>query len=125
VKVELEYRRVLFRSPASAESKASAPRQQDMPKVDEAKSELPKAEPSKTETAKPGEQPANGVKAANETAPSAAEAKKDPARLPDADKPAAAKVDPPKRTGQIPVFVSRKDSKLYVRQNFAPLYEVP
>jgi len=120
---------------APAESKASAPRQQDMPKqdmpkVDEAKSELPKAEPSKTETAKteiakPGEQPANRAKAANETAPSAADAKKDPARLLDADKPAVAKVEPPKRTGQISVFISRKDSKLYVRQNFAPLYEVP
>jgi lipoprotein-anchoring transpeptidase ErfK/SrfK len=108
---------------ATAESKASAPKQQDMPKVDEAKS--PTTEPSKTETAKPNEQPANGVKAANETAPSAADAKKDPTRLLDADKPAAAKAEPPKRTGQISVFISRKDSKLYVRQNFAPLYEVP
>ena len=94
-----------------------------MPQVDEAKS--PTTEPSKTETAKPNEQPANGVKAANETAPSAADAKKDPTRLLDADKPAAAKAEPPKRTGQISVFISRKDSKLYVRQNFAPLYEVP
>jgi hypothetical protein len=31
----------------------------------------------------------------------------------------------PKRAGQISVFVSRKDGKLYVRQNFAPLFEVP
>ena len=31
----------------------------------------------------------------------------------------------PKRTGQISVFISRKDSKLYVRQNFAPLFDVP
>ena len=31
----------------------------------------------------------------------------------------------PKRSGQISVFVSRKDSRLYVRQNFAPLFEVP
>ena len=29
------------------------------------------------------------------------------------------------RAGQIAVFISRKDSKLYVRQNFAPLLEVP
>jgi lipoprotein-anchoring transpeptidase ErfK/SrfK len=108
---------------ATAESKASAPKQHDMPKVDEAKS--PTTEPSKTETTKPNEQPANGVKAANETAPSAADAKKEPTRLLDADKPAAAKAEPPKRTGQISVFISRKDSKLYVRQNFAPLYEVP
>ena len=27
--------------------------------------------------------------------------------------------------GQIAVFISRKDSKLYVRQNFAPLFDVP
>ena len=32
---------------------------------------------------------------------------------------------PPKRTGQIAVLISRKDSKLYVRQNFTPLFEVP
>jgi hypothetical protein len=30
-----------------------------------------------------------------------------------------------KKTEQIAVFVSRKDSKLYVRQNLAPLFDVP
>jgi lipoprotein-anchoring transpeptidase ErfK/SrfK len=30
-----------------------------------------------------------------------------------------------KRSGQIAVFVSRKDSKLYVRQNFSPLFDLP
>jgi hypothetical protein len=30
-----------------------------------------------------------------------------------------------KNTGQVAVFVSRKDSKLYVRQNFSPLFDVP
>jgi hypothetical protein len=30
-----------------------------------------------------------------------------------------------KRSGQIAVFVSRKDSKLYVRQNFSPLFDMP
>jgi L,D-transpeptidase catalytic domain len=43
-------------------------------------------------------------------------------------KPAASKPDPAfslKNTGQIAVFVSRKDSKLYVRQNFSPLFDVP
>jgi hypothetical protein len=45
-------------------------------------------------------------------------------------KPAAAKNNPamapaPKRPGQIAVFISRKDSKLYVRQNFEPLFDVP
>jgi lipoprotein-anchoring transpeptidase ErfK/SrfK len=42
-----------------------------------------------------------------------------------AAKPVAAAPAAPKRTGQIAVFVSRKDSKLYVRQNFAPLFDVP
>jgi lipoprotein-anchoring transpeptidase ErfK/SrfK len=32
---------------------------------------------------------------------------------------------PLKKTEQIAVFVSRKDSKLYVRQNLAPLFDVP
>ena len=31
----------------------------------------------------------------------------------------------PKRTGQIAVLISRKDGKMYVRQNFAPLFEAP
>jgi hypothetical protein len=42
--------------------------------------------------------------------------------------PGASKPDPAfsfKNTGQIAVFVSRKDSKLYVRQNFSPLFDVP
>jgi len=39
------------------------------------------------------------------------------------DKAAAAKTDRPRRAGQIAVFISRKDSRLYVRQNFAPLFE--
>ena len=30
-----------------------------------------------------------------------------------------------RRGGQIAVLISRKDSKLYVRQNFAPLFDVP
>jgi hypothetical protein len=49
-------------------------------------------------------------------------------RLPESGKPAVQKPDAataatPKRSGQIAVFVSRKDSRLYVRQNFAPLFD--
>jgi len=44
---------------------------------------------------------------------------------PPAAKPDAAAMTVPKRIGQISVFISRKDSKLYVRQNFAPLFDVP
>jgi len=93
-------------------------------KPPEAKAETTTAE-SKADVAKTSETPADGVKAASDAPASAADTKKDPARLLDADKPATAKLEPPKRTGQIAVFISRKDSKLYVRQNFAPLYDVP
>ena len=50
----------------------------------------------------------------------APDAKKDPARLPGVAKP-----ELPKRTGQIAVFISRKDSKVYVRQEFKPLFDAP
>jgi lipoprotein-anchoring transpeptidase ErfK/SrfK len=53
----------------------------------------------------------------------AADAKKDQARLADIDKTLVAKIEP--KRGQIAVFISRKDSKLYVRQNFAPLFDMP
>jgi lipoprotein-anchoring transpeptidase ErfK/SrfK len=91
----------------------------------EAKADDVKADDVKAEASKPDA----GVKAVTNSSPSTA-AKKDAARLLDGEKPAATKPDPvaqtaPKRTGQIAVFVSRKDSKLYVRQNFAPLFEVP
>jgi hypothetical protein len=49
---------------------------------------------------------------------------KDQTRL-DNPKPVPAMGVTPKRSGQISVFISRKDSKLYARQNFAPLFNVP
>ena len=57
----------------------------------------------------------------------AADANKDQARPSDSDKMAPAKpaLAMAKGTGPISVFISRKDGKLYVRQNFAPLFEVP
>jgi lipoprotein-anchoring transpeptidase ErfK/SrfK len=60
---------------------------------------------------------------------SGAPANKDQGRMPDTPK-GASKPDPTsavasRRAGQIAVLVSRKDSKLYVRQNFAPLFDVP
>jgi hypothetical protein len=69
------------------------------------------------------------VKAVTDIRPATPDLNKDQARL-DADKAAVSKSDPaivapPKRSGQIAAFVSRKDSKLYVRQNFSPLFEVP
>jgi hypothetical protein len=49
-------------------------------------------------------------------------AKKDETRI---APPAKVVKESPRRTGQIAVFISGKDSKLYVRQNFAPLFDVP
>ena len=74
--------------------------------------ESAKAEASKLEQA----EPAKAVAAS-------ADVKKDTARLPGAEK--AAKTEASRRPGQIAVFVSRKDSKLYVRESFKPQFEVP
>jgi hypothetical protein len=62
--------------------------------------------------------------------PALPDVKKDQTRPSDQDKAAASKPElapaaAPKRSGQIAVFVSKKDGKLYVRQNFAPLFDVP
>jgi len=75
--------------------------------VGAAKGEAPQAEPA-LEANRSNENPAGAAKAAV----AAAAAKSDAAAA-------------SKRAGQIAAFVSRKDSKLYVRQNFAPLFEVP
>lgn len=83
------------------------------------KIETDKAEPAKAEAAGSAKTPD-----APAPAPAASPAaKKDESRV--ADPAPAAKPEAPKRAGQIAVFISRKDSKLYVRQNFAPLFEVP
>jgi len=115
---------------ASSEVKSPAEAATDDVKSAEVKSDdmqtgTLKADAPKVDTAKAAEKPADPAKAVADTPAVAPDAKKDPARLPGAEKAAAAKAEPPKRTGQISVFVSRKDGKLYVRQNFAPLFEVP
>jgi lipoprotein-anchoring transpeptidase ErfK/SrfK len=74
--------------------------------------QAPKADASKPVEPKIAEKPAEPVKAADPTSP---DLKKDPSRLPGLAK----------RAGQIAVLISRKDSKLYVRQNFSPLFEAP
>jgi lipoprotein-anchoring transpeptidase ErfK/SrfK len=110
----------------SLKAEAKGDEKADEKKV-EAKTDDVTAEASKPDAPKPAEKPDPGIKAVTDAAP----AKKEQARLPDAEKPAAAsKPEPatqaaPKRSGQIAVFVSRKDSKLYVRQNFSPLFNVP
>jgi len=100
--------------------------------VDDVKAQTPSAEIAKpADVAKPADlakaapKPDESV-AATTNAP-AADAKKDQARPSDSDKAAPAKpaLAMAKGTGPISVFVSRKDGKLYVRQNFAPLFDVP
>ncbi len=98
-------------------------------KADDVKPEAPKPEAPKS-TEKSNDKPDDALKAVTDIGPGAPDVKKDQTRLPDAPKPTAGKTDPatsaaPKRTGQIAVFISRKDSKLYVRQNFAPLFDAP
>ena len=94
----------------------------------EAKADDVKAEAPKPDALKSGEKPRESVKAVTDISQSVA-VKEEQARAPepakDASKPVPATVAPPKPSGQISVFISRKDSKLYARQNFAPLFEVP
>jgi hypothetical protein len=93
----------------------------------ETKPDALKAEPAKIEANGSNEKPAGDAKAA--VVPSAAIPEPNKENRPaDVIRAAAAKTDPAaasKRAGQVAAFVSRKDSKLYVRQNFAPLFEVP
>ncbi|WP_165405712.1 L,D-transpeptidase [Bradyrhizobium genosp. SA-3] len=135
---------------APAREEAAAPADKIETKTAEASDA---AKPPSEETAKPANTDAKPIEAAEAPKAStatdnkldaakteAAETAKKPdattpalATLPDvkkdetgvADPAPAAKPDAPKRAGQIAVFISRKDSKLYVRQNFAPLFEVP
>ena len=58
----------------------------------------------------------------------ASDATKDQSRPSETAKDAPAKSDIPvaaKRTGHIAVFISRKEGRLYVRQNFEPLFDAP
>jgi len=80
--------------------------------------------------AKPGEEAGQSVKAEMDAPAGIPDVKKEHGRSSDAEKAAAAKADPAmaivsKHGGPISVFISRKDAKLYVRQNFSPLFDVP
>jgi hypothetical protein len=122
------------KSAAEAQAKADETKvdaKADDVKTEASKSEAPKSSEPKSSEPKSSEKPDDYVKAVTTDAhPSVPDLKKDQTHAPDTDKPAAPKPDPatlaaPKRSGQIAVFISRKDSKLYVRQNFAPLFDVP
>lgn len=74
--------------------------------------------------AKTADQPAAAPKAATDVPAAPTDTAKDSSRLTDADKTAPVKPEL-KRNSQIALFISRKDSKLYVRQNFAPVFNTP
>jgi lipoprotein-anchoring transpeptidase ErfK/SrfK len=99
-------------------------------KPDEARPDDAKAEAPKADAPKSGAKPEQPVNAVTNTSPSASDLKPDQARAPD-KKAATAKPDPAasataaKRAGQIAVLISRKDSRLYVRQNFSALFDAP
>jgi hypothetical protein len=98
----------------------------DAPMAEEVKTSESRTSESKITESKAAEKPAEPVKAATDVPAAPAvdpDVKKDTTRLPGAEK--AAKAEPPRRPGQIAVFVSRKDSKLYVRENFKPQFDVP
>jgi lipoprotein-anchoring transpeptidase ErfK/SrfK len=106
------------KSEVSASEAAKVEAKPAEPKTDDVKPETTKVDVPKADVPKAAEA-VEPVKAAD--APAVApDAKKDPARLPGVAKP-----ELPKRTGQIAVFISRKDSKLYVRQEFKPLFDAP
>ena len=110
----------------NAEAPTAAITKVEEAKTPEAKTPESKPTESKPAESKAAEKPAEPVKAVADApaAPAVApDVKKDAARLPGAEK--AAKAEPPRRPGQIAVFVSRKDSKLYVRENFKPQFDVP
>ena len=115
---------------APAEIKTNESTGAEPAKVEASTSETvnePKAEAKTAEIKAADMKPAESKTAAEPAA--LPPAKKDQGRPAGVEKAAAAKPDPvtaaPKRSGQIAVFVSRKDSKLYVRQNFLPLFDVP
>jgi hypothetical protein len=112
--------------PGEAKAEASAETKSDAVNAEAPTAAITKFEESKPAEVKAAEKPAEPAKAVADApaAPAVApDVKKDAARLPGADK--AAKAEPPRRPGQIAVFVSRKDSKLYVRENFKPQFDVP
>ncbi len=103
---------------AKPASQADAAKAEGAPKADVAKTEPVKTDPAKGEPVKPSEGPAESAKAAS-AGEAASSGPKDQTRMMPVTKQSK------RREGQIAVFISRKDSKLYVRQNFAPLFEVP
>jgi lipoprotein-anchoring transpeptidase ErfK/SrfK len=98
----------------------------DAPASEAVNAESVMREVEKTETAEVADRAGAPTTDADVTG---TDGRKDQARPSDPEK-AVSKPEPvvaagSKRGGQIAVFVSKKDGKLYVRQNFAPLFDAP
>jgi hypothetical protein len=103
---------------------AAAIKSAEKPADDAAKPATPAADAdkpaeSKAAESKTADTPADAARTSTDEP---ADAKKDQTRLSDTDKPAKPEL---KRNSQVAIFISRKDSKLYVRQNFAPVFNTP
>jgi len=88
----------------------------------------PAAAPAELRRAVEGPQPALAQQPAAAT-PASTEPEKPTPDLTDPPKPAAPRIknadQPKKSSGQIAVFVSRKEKKIFIRQGFAPIFEMP
>jgi lipoprotein-anchoring transpeptidase ErfK/SrfK len=110
--------------PGKAKVEAGSETKSDAVNAEAPTAAIIKVEESKVpESEVPESKPVEPVKAVADAPAVPADLRKDTARLPGAEK--AARAEPPRRPGQIAVFVSRKDSKLYVRENFKPQFDVP
>src|SRR6478672_7627471 len=114
---------------AESESGVTAAKQGEMTSADDKPADAAKLEVAANESVKAEGKPEEAIKAGTDIAPSTPDMKQDQAPASDT-KAAAPKPDPaasvaPKRAGQIAALISRKDSRLYVRQNFSALFDVP
>ena len=116
--------------PTKSELDAGAAKRSEMTSADDKPADAAKLEAAANESVKAEGKTDESVKAGPDISPSAPDVKQDQAPTPD-KKAAAPKPDPaanattPKRAGQIAALISRKDSRLYVRQNFSALFDVP
>src|SRR5258706_4127445 len=115
--------------PAKSESGVTAANHGEMTSADDKLANAAKLEAAANESVKAEGKPEETIKAGTDIAPSTPDVKQDQAPAP--DKATTPKPDPaasamtPKRAGQIAALISRKDSRLYVRQNFSALFDVP
>ncbi len=115
---------------SGANTTESAPSPGEMTSTENKAAGAAKLEAAANESVKTEGKPEESIKAGSDIDPSAPDVKQDQAPTPD-NKAAAPKPDPaanattPKRAGQIAALISRKDSRLYVRQNFSALFDVP